>query len=77
MNGEKEMRNGRLRTAGSDNAGIIVLLFGVAMVIASIAAWFTHIFHCLAEEAWGFLIAGAIMFPIAIIHGVGLWFGAF
>lgn len=23
----------------------------------------------------GFLIAGAIMFPIAIIHGVMIWFG--
>ena len=54
--------------------GIILVLF---VVIACIAAWFTHIFVCLSEEAWGFLIAGAIMFPIAIIHGVGIWFGFF
>ena len=46
-------------------------------VVAIFAAWFTHIIICLSQEAWGFLIAGAIMFPIGIIHGVGLWFGFF
>ena len=39
-----------------------------------IAAWFTHVFYCLNEEAWGFLIAGALMFPIAWVHGTWLWF---
>lgn len=42
-----------------------------------LAAWITHIVVCLGQEAWGFLIAGAVMFPIAVIHGTGLWFGAF
>ena len=37
-------------------------------------AWFTHIFTCFAEGLWGFLIAGAIMFPIGIFHGIYLWF---
>ena len=46
-------------------------------IVVDIAAWFTHIIHCLNEGLWGFLIAGAIAFPIAIIHGVGLWFGFF
>ena len=41
------------------------------------AAWFTHVITCLADDRWGFLIAGAIMFPIGIIHGIGIWFGAF
>lgn len=52
-------------------------LLAVIVILASIAAWFTHVFVCLSEEAWGFLIAGAIMFPIAIIHGFGIWFGFF
>jgi len=47
------------------------------IIITCIAAWVTHIIYCLSSAAWGFLIAGAIMFPIAIIHGVGLWFGLF
>ncbi len=39
-----------------------------------ILAWFTHLFFCFAEGAWGFLIAGAVFFPIGIIHGIYLWF---
>lgn len=42
-----------------------------------IGAWFTHVFTCLSDERWGFLIAGAIFFPVAVVHGVGIWFGAF
>ena len=41
-----------------------------------LAAWLTHVVTCLAAGAWGYLIAGAILFPIAIIHGVMIWFGA-
>ena len=51
-------------------------LFGMLLIGASIAAWFTHLFVCFSDDRWGFLIAGAIMFPIAIVHGVGIWFGA-
>jgi hypothetical protein len=42
--------------------------------IVSLAAWFNHIFYCFAHAAWGFLIAGALFFPIGIIHGIWLWF---
>lgn len=48
-------------------------IFGILLF----AAWLTHVIHCLAESAWGFLIAGAVCFPIGIIHGIGLWFGWF
>ena len=43
--------------------------------ISCIAAWFTHLFVCFTTAKWGFLIAGAIFFPVAIIHGFGIWFG--
>lgn len=46
-------------------------------VMITIAAWFTHIIICLKAASWGFLIAGAIFFPVAVVHGVGIWFGAF
>ena len=52
-------------------------LMGVGIVAWIIASWLTHIIVCLGEEAWGFLIAGAIMVPIAVIHGTGIWFGFF
>lgn len=54
-------------------AGLAVIAFAIACV----AAWLTHVFVCLSDAAWGFLIAGAIMFPVAIIHGFGIWFGFF
>ena len=38
------------------------------------AAWLTHIFTCFAHGFWGFLVAGAIFFPIGILHGFYLWF---
>tara|TARA_B100001057_G_scaffold372633_1_gene376874 strand:- start:1792 stop:1956 length:165 start_codon:yes stop_codon:yes gene_type:complete len=43
----------------------------------SSAAWITHVVTCLSDDRWGFLIAGAIMAPIAIVHGIGIWFGFF
>ena len=50
-------------------------LLGMLLIGASTAAWFTHLVVCFTDDRWGFLIAGAIMFPIAIVHGFGIWFG--
>ena len=47
----------------------------IIFVFAGLAAWFTHLFVCFSDDRWGFLIAGAIMFPIAIVHGIGIWIG--
>lgn len=41
----------------------------------AIASWLTHVVVCLKAGSWGFLIAGAIMFPVALVHGTGVWFG--
>jgi len=60
-----------------DNKSIIPFLLLVTLFISIAAAWVTHIIVCLSSAAWGFLIAGAIIFPIAIIHGYGIWFGFF
>jgi hypothetical protein len=49
-------------------------MMGWAIGLTCLFAWFTHIFTCFAEGLWGFLIAGAIMFPIGIFHGIYLWF---
>jgi len=58
-------------------AGVIGAGIGLGMALWLIAAWFTHVIVCLKTASWGFLIAGAIVFPIAWIHGTGLWFGVF
>lgn len=49
-------------------------IFGIAIVCAAIAAWLTHVITCISTAAWGFMIAGAIFFPVAIVHGVYIWF---
>lgn len=49
----------------------------IAVVGWVIASWITHVVVCLNAAKWGFLIAGAIMFPVAVIHGTGIWFGVF
>jgi len=48
--------------------------WGLVIIIASFCAWLTHIFTCFATAAWVFLVAGAIFFPIGVLHGFYLWF---
>ncbi|RWM77182.1 MAG: hypothetical protein EOR81_19295 [Mesorhizobium sp.] len=50
-------------------------IFGIGIMIAGLAGWITHLYVCFSEELWGFLIAGAIFFPVGVVHGWGLWFG--
>lgn len=52
-------------------------LIAVVVIVGAVVAWFTHVFVCLSTAAWGFLIAGALFFPVGIIHGIGLWLGVF
>jgi len=55
-----------------DSFGFISLcVFGFTMI----AAWLTHIFHCLFAGKYLLLIAGAFIAPVGVIHGIGLWFG--
>ncbi|UGA46813.1 hypothetical protein HU230_0012520 [Bradyrhizobium quebecense] len=55
---------------------IIALLFIVAAWLVGIAAWVTHVIFCIKTASYVFLIAGALVAPVGIIHGIGLWFGA-
>lgn len=48
--------------------------FGITIALAFVGAWLTHIFTCFSEGLWGFLIAGAVFFPVGIVHGVWVWF---
>ena len=52
--------------------GEILVLVG----IGAFAAWVTHIITCIQDDRWGLLIAGGLVFPVGIIHGIGIWFGA-
>jgi len=46
----------------------------VFIFLVCVGAWLQHVYTCFITENWGFLIAGAMAFPIAIVHGIGIWF---
>lgn len=46
-------------------------VFGIWLI----ASWITHVVVCIKVSSWGFLIDGALFFPVAVVHGTGLWFG--
>ena len=50
--------------------------FVVILGLTSVAAWITHIIYCLQTAKYLLLIAGGIVPPVGIIHGIGIWFGA-
>ncbi len=55
--------------------GIVVVSLAVLIVGGGFAAWVTHIVDCFQDGEWGFLLVGALFFPLAVIHGIGIWFG--
>jgi hypothetical protein len=56
--------------------GLLGALLSIALPLVAIAGWVTHVVTCFKLGLWGFLVAGALFFPIGIVHGVGHWFGA-
>ena len=50
-------------------------ILAVAAIFASSAAWLTHLYVCFSDDRCGFVITSAIMFPIAIVHGIGILCG--
>lgn len=56
---------------------VLAVWFSVLAIWGSVlGGWLTHVIVCIAAGKWGFLIAGALFFPIGIIHGLGVWIGA-
>lgn len=37
---------------------------GFLVVLGILAGWLNHLYVCFTEQMWGFLIAGAIFFPV-------------
>jgi len=51
-----------------------ILLF-LCITVVTFGSWLTHIIHCLLHAKYLLLIVGALVFPVGMIHGVGIWFG--
>lgn len=54
---------------------ITYVFFMFSFLIWAFSSWLTHIIICIKNQEWLFLIAGAIMVPVAWVHGTGVWFG--
>lgn len=54
---------------------IVGVCVSMLLILVLLSAWITHVVVCIKTASWGFLIAGAIAFPIAWVHGIGYWFG--
>lgn len=52
-------------------------LLALAVIAGSVLAWITHIVISIQTSLWALLLAGALFFPIGIIHGFGYWLGYF
>ncbi|MBA9071672.1 hypothetical protein FHR71_005458 [Methylobacterium sp. RAS18] len=49
----------------------------IALWLTCISAWVTHVVVCIKASAWVLLLFGCIVAPVGVIHGIGVWLGAF
>ena len=49
--------------------------FGAALGIMSFAGWITHLVVAIQAQAWVFMIVGALLGPVAVVHGWSVWLG--
>lgn len=54
---------------------VVCIITYFAAIVSLPLAWLTHVIMSIMNEQWLLLIAGAIMFPIGILHGYGIWLG--
>lgn len=45
------------------------------LVLAVFAGWLTHIIVAIKMQAWVFMIVGALLGPVAVVHGWSVWLG--
>ena len=50
-------------------------IFGITLATLTFAGWCQHLYTCFFYANWGFLITGAVISPIGIFNGWGIWLG--
>lgn len=56
-------------------ASVMAAIAFIALGLASVAAWVTHVIICIKTSAWILLAFGCIVAPVGVIHGVAVWLG--
>jgi hypothetical protein len=54
---------------------LTILAIQLGCLLVAFCAWITHVVTCIQQDRIPMLIAGAIAFPIGVIHGWGIWLG--
>jgi len=47
----------------------------IGFVALTTAGMCQHLYSCINDGAWLFLILGGLVSPIGVAHGWGIWFG--
>lgn len=50
-------------------------LLGLLAMLLVASSWVTHVVVCAVDGLWTFLAIGLVVFPVALLHGVGVWLG--
>lgn len=50
------------------------LLFAL-IALSTIPAWITHLVVSIQAKEWLFMIVGALVAPVAVVHGWATWLG--
>lgn len=50
------------------------LLLGL-IGLSAIPAWITHLVVSIQSQEWVFMIVGALLAPVAVVHGWATWLG--
>ena len=50
-------------------------VLGCLVGLVGVAGWITHLVACVAAKAWLFMIVGALIVPVAVVHGWSVWLG--
>ncbi|WP_316196600.1 hypothetical protein [Bradyrhizobium sp. SZCCHNS3053] len=58
-----------------NNIVAAVIIGYYLLLYVALAGYITHIIVCIKAANYLLLIAGGIVFPVGVIHGIATWFG--
>lgn len=53
----------------------LLTVFFAFLGISAIPAWITHLVVSIQAQEWVFMIVGALLAPVAVVHGWAIWLG--
>ncbi len=57
----------------TDDPATVRVIMRAVYVLGPLAAWSPHVFTCAAVGRRAFLLVGALVYPVAVVHGIATW----